>query len=166
MPRLLWRVTGGGWDLLGFERLAGRSADYSPASADIPLVVEAMTALGRVACPDVKLKDAGQRWGVYLDDPADAGLFIGTALLHTDWHHTNVLITGADAARLIDWAWPTRGAAWIDPACWIVWLIFAGHGPHEAEQWTTKVPAWSTRTRPRPRPLRHRPSPLLAEHRG
>lgn len=28
-PRLLWRVTAGGWDLLGFEHLTGRSADYS-----------------------------------------------------------------------------------------------------------------------------------------
>jgi hypothetical protein len=47
----------------------GRSADYSPASADIPPVVEAMTVLGRVAWPNVELKDAGQRCGAYLDDP-------------------------------------------------------------------------------------------------
>ncbi|MGW5939083.1 aminoglycoside phosphotransferase [Streptomyces celluloflavus] len=155
-PRLLWHVTAGGWDLLGFEHLTGRSADYGPASADLPLVVEAMTALGRIACPEVELADAGQRWAAYLDDPADARLFTGTALLHTDWHHTNVLITGPDAAppgntprptdtaRLIDWPWATRGAAWIDPACWIVWLGFAGHDPQQAERWAAKVPAWST----------------------
>ena len=62
----------------------------------------------------------------------------------TDWHHTDVLIIGADASRLVNRAWPICGAAWIDPACWIVWLIFAGHVPHEAEQWAIKVPAWST----------------------
>lgn len=143
-PRLLWRVTADGWDLLGFEHLTGRSADFSPASTDIFLVVEAMAALGRIPCPDVELKDAGQRWGAYLDDPADAALFTGTALLHTDWNHTNALITGTDAVWLVDWAAATRGAAWIDPACWVVWLIFAGHAPSEAEQWAAKAPAWST----------------------
>jgi hypothetical protein len=55
--------------LLGFEHLTGRSADYSPASADIPLVVEAMTAFGRVACSDVELKDAGQRWALTSTTP-------------------------------------------------------------------------------------------------
>ncbi len=77
----------GGWDLLGFEHLTGHGADYSPASADLPLVVEAMTALGRIPCPDpdVELEEAGQRWSGYLDDPADAALFTGAALLHTDW---------------------------------------------------------------------------------
>lgn len=29
-PRSLWRGTAGGWDLLGFEHVAGRAADYSP----------------------------------------------------------------------------------------------------------------------------------------
>ena len=43
--------------------------------------------------------------------------------------------------------WPTRGAAWIDPACWIVWLVFAGHVPREAEQRAIKVPAWFTAPR-------------------
>jgi hypothetical protein len=37
-----------------------------------------------------------------------------------------------------------RGAAWIDPACWVVRFVFAGHPPDEAEQWATKVPVGST----------------------
>ncbi|MBH1938290.1 aminoglycoside phosphotransferase [Streptomyces sp. AV19] len=143
-PRVLWRTGAGGWDLLGFEHLVGRSADYSPGSADLPVVVEALTALGHLGCPDVELEDAGKRWGVHLDDPADAELFAGTALLHTDWNPSNVLITAPDTARHLDWPWATRGAGWIDPACWIVWLVFSGHTPHEAEQWAAKVPVWST----------------------
>ncbi|MEU6013772.1 aminoglycoside phosphotransferase [Streptomyces sp. NPDC047515] len=158
-PRLLWRVRTDDWDLLGFEYLPGRSADFTPGSADLPLVVEALTALGRIPCPDIELEDAVGRFGGRLDDPADAALLAGTALLHTDWFHTNVHIThgppsgstrsdGSHAtgggAHLVDWAWATRGAAWIDPACWVVWLGFAGHDPYGAEQWAAKVPAWST----------------------
>jgi hypothetical protein len=45
-------------------------------------------------------------------------------------------------ARLVDWAWPTRGAAWIDPACLVVWLIASGHAPHSAESWATRIPSW------------------------
>ncbi|WP_433869084.1 aminoglycoside phosphotransferase [Saccharopolyspora sp. CA-218241] len=144
---LLWRVTSAGWDLLGFEHLAGRGADFRPGSTDLPLVVDLLTALGRLRCPEVELKDAARRWAAYLDEPADAVAFSGEALLHTDLNHTNVLIarTGhRGIARLVDWAWATRGAAWIDPACWVVWLISAGHHPREAERWAAGVPSWSS----------------------
>ncbi len=43
---------------------------------------------------------------------------------------------------LVDWAWPTRAAAWIDAACWVVWLIASGHTPAPAERWAAAVPAW------------------------
>ncbi|MEE1808432.1 hypothetical protein [Streptomyces sp. BE133] len=36
-----------------------------------------------------------------------------------------------------------RGRVFL-PACRVVRLGFAGHDPHEAEQWAAKVPAWST----------------------
>ncbi|WP_326690041.1 MULTISPECIES: aminoglycoside phosphotransferase [unclassified Streptomyces] len=153
-PRLLWRVTRGGWDLLGFEHLTGRAAEYGPHGGDLPLVADAMTALGELSCPtDVPVQEAVSRWADYLDDPADAACFEGSALLHTDWHHTNVLFTGTAegtaavpdlvAARLLDWAGATRGAGWIDPACWVIWLVLAGNSPCDAEQWAAKIPAWS-----------------------
>lgn len=41
-PRLLWHVQAGGWDVLGFEHVEGRHADYSPGSRDLPKVVQAM----------------------------------------------------------------------------------------------------------------------------
>ncbi|SDG51979.1 hypothetical protein SAMN05421505_1058 [Sinosporangium album] len=140
-PRLLWRVAAGGWDLLGFEHLIGRGAEYGTASTDLPLVAAAMTAIGRLPRLEVELVPIEQRWGNHLDD---LSLLAGNTLLHTDWNPTNVLITAKGEVRLVDWPWATRGAAWIDPACWVVWLIFAGQTPPEAERWAAKVPAWST----------------------
>jgi GNAT superfamily N-acetyltransferase len=142
-PRLLWRLELSGWDLLGFEHMVGRGADYGPGSGDQPVIVDTITALGRIPCPDVPVKEADQRWTAYLDDPDTARRFRGDALLHTDWNPSNVLITDT-WARIVDWAWPTRGAAWIDPACWVVWLTAAGHSPEHAEQWAAKVPAWAS----------------------
>jgi hypothetical protein len=31
-------------------------------------------------------------------------------------------------AWLIDWAWPTLGAAWTDPACWVLRALMASGG--------------------------------------
>ncbi|MFI8320711.1 hypothetical protein [Streptomyces sp. NPDC085529] len=44
----------------------------------------------------------------------------------------------------MDWAWGARGAARIDPALWVVWLVEHGHTPPEAEAWAARVPSWST----------------------
>jgi hypothetical protein len=87
---------------------------------------------------ELDLKRAEQRWSAYSDQ---AELFAGDHLSHTDWSPGNVLI--AADARLIDWAWPTRGAAWIDPACWIVWLITSGHSPAQAEAQAAAIPAFA-----------------------
>lgn len=66
----------------------------------------------------------------------------GNTILHTDYNPANVLITRDDHARIIDWAWPTRGAAWTDPACLIPGLIACGHDPAGAEQVARQCPAW------------------------
>ncbi|WP_368067985.1 aminoglycoside phosphotransferase [Streptomyces sp. VNUA116] len=143
-PRLLWTVRDAEWHLLGFEHLDGRPADYRPHSDDLPLVAEAIITLSGVRAPgDLDLKHIEQRLADYLDHPDDAALLRGDTLLHTDWTPDNVLIAEG-AARVVDWAWPTRGAAWIDAACWVVWLIAAGHTPADAELWAAKTPAWST----------------------
>jgi len=62
-------------------------------------------------------------------------------LLHTDYSPDNVLVDGS-GARLIDWAWPTRGAGFIDPACLVVRLVYAGHPPEAAEAAVAALPAW------------------------
>ncbi len=44
---------------------------------------------------------------------------------------------------MLDWAWPTSGARWIDPACWIIWLIASGHHPAQAQAWASKIPPFA-----------------------
>jgi hypothetical protein len=142
-PRLLWRITESGWDLLGYEHIDGRTADFSPGSADLPQVVAALAALARKPCPDISLKRVDQRWAPYVS-PDALPMLDGNNLLHTDMAPHNVLIDSDGTARLIDWAWPTRGPAWIDPAVWVIRLIDAGHTPAQAEDWAARLPAWHT----------------------
>ena len=46
-PALLWHFDEAGWNVLGFEHVPGRAADYSPGSPDLDLVVSLMEALSR-----------------------------------------------------------------------------------------------------------------------
>jgi hypothetical protein len=143
-PRLLWHAQAAGWDMLAFEAVQdARHADYRPGSADLPQVVEVMNRLGRISCPDLPVKHAPQRWAAYLDDPVQAALLDGDRLLHTDFNPLNILVTPA-RAWIIDWAWPTRGARFIDPACFAIRLITAGHTPAAAEQWASRCAGWDT----------------------
>ncbi|MEU6403839.1 aminoglycoside phosphotransferase [Streptomyces sp. NPDC046985] len=143
-PRLLWTVKDDDWHLLGFEQLVGRPADYSLHSNDLPLVAEAIIKIACIRAPaDVELKQIAERLADYVDHPDDAALLQGDTVLHTDWTPDNVLIVD-NVARVVDWAWPTRGAAWIDAAYWVIWLVSAGHPPADAELWAAKNPAWST----------------------
>jgi len=139
-PWLLWRVRTAGWDLLGFELLHGRTADFSPGSPDLTKVVDALDRLARTPCPAIPLKDVAQRWAPYTD-PAALHLLHGEHLLHTDMAPHNVLV-GDHGAHLIDWAWPTRGPAWADPAVWVLRLLEAGHTPEQADTWAARLPAW------------------------
>jgi len=139
-PRLLWRVQDE-WDILGFDLVEGRHADYAPGSPDLPLAAATMTALGQISCPSAPLKNAPHRWRDYVTSQADLGWLDGDRLLHTDYNPLNMLISDG-RGLLIDWAWPTRGAGWIDPACLIIRLIAAGHTPQSAENAVQDVPAW------------------------
>jgi hypothetical protein len=55
----------------------------------------------------------------------------------------------SDRAHIIDWAWPTRGATWIDAAVPILRLMEAGHSAAGADagarasfaSWTSAPPA-------------------------
>jgi hypothetical protein len=133
---LEWDAVADGWNLLAFRYLPGRRPDYRPGSPDLELITNTISRLP--AAPDIDLKLAEQRWSAYTEQ---AGLLAGDHLSHTDWAPGNVLVAGD--ARLVDWAWPTRGAAWIDPACWIVWLIACGHSPAQAERQAARVSAFA-----------------------
>ncbi len=143
-PALLWHLPdAAGWNVLGFEYVEGRHADYAPGSPDLAAVVELLERVGGIDCPDdAPARDARRAFASYVDDPEAAGLLGGTALLHTDYNPENVLIGPDSGARLVDWAWPCRGAAWIDPCVLIVRLIAAGHTPQAAEACVADVTAW------------------------
>jgi hypothetical protein len=76
-------------------------------------------------CCGTSTKQVEDRWKPYVDDPASPTLFAGSALTHSDWTPDDVLVSPG-RAWLIDWAWPTLGAGWTDPACWILRLMASG----------------------------------------
>lgn len=130
-----------GWSLLGYEAIDGRHADYSPGSADLPLVAAALTELQGITAPaNIEIKDAADRWAPYAP-PDTLRHFAGDALLHTDFAPDNVLITQG-RARLVDWAWPTRGAARIDPGALALRLMDAGHSAEQAIAFAGCFPSW------------------------
>lgn len=69
----------------------------------------------RAAPASVELKTMPARMSGHVDDLEEARRFDGEHLLHTDWNPHNVLVIDG-MARLVDWAWASRGASWIDPA--------------------------------------------------
>lgn len=143
-PALLWRIEIDGWDLLCFEYIEGRSADYTPGSADLPQVAATMSRLAALPCPDLPpayFRPAELRWAGEVDEPERQRLF-GNTILHTDYNPSNVLVGADGSAHIVDWAWPTRGAAWIDPACLVLRLIAHGHSPAGAEEVVQGCPAW------------------------
>ena len=144
-PPLLWQVDLDGWNILAFEHLDGRHANLAPGSTDLPKVADTLTRLGQIQAPDLPLRRLEDRWAGLADDSALA-LLAGEHLLHTDLNPHNIVI--GDTAHLVDWAWPTLGAAWIDPACAILWLIAEGHTPAAAETWAQQIPSFAAASRP------------------
>lgn len=144
-PELLWQFDEAGWNVLGFEHIEGRSADYSPGSPDIDLVTGLMEALSAIDIPagPGPWKRIETRLRTYVDDPADALIFAGQSLTHTDWMPDNVLISNG-RAWLVDWAWATPGASWTDPASWLLRIMARGHTAEQAEAYASRLPAYAT----------------------
>lgn len=138
---LLWSAEDTEWIALGFEYVEARPASFLPGSPDLPLVVELLNRIGELRLPEVARDWEETRWDWWADEGAPA-LFKGDALLHTDIAEGNLLL-GEDRSWVVDWSWPTRGAAFIDPAILVTQLVAAGHSPEEAEAWAAKCPAWS-----------------------
>jgi hypothetical protein len=139
-PDLLWFAGEGAWAVLGFEVVDGRFADFTPESGDLPVVVGLLDRIGRVELPGIARGWAETRWDRFAQ--GDAALFRGNSLLYTDINPSNFLI-GDHGTWAVDWSWPTRGAAFIDPACLVLQLIAAGHTPESAEAWVADCPAWT-----------------------
>lgn len=145
-PEMRWRIEIAGWDLLCFDHVDGRAADYRPGSPDLPRLVAAIRTLAELPCPNVSpvyFRLAERRWADEIGDPAACEALTGDTILHTDYNPTNILVTSRNEIRVIDWAWPTKGAAWIDPACLVPRLIAGGHSPASAEAVARECPSWS-----------------------
>ncbi|GAA1025775.1 hypothetical protein GCM10009557_01020 [Virgisporangium ochraceum] len=130
-----------GWDVLLFEALDGYHADYRPGSPDLPAVATLLETIAALPRPPVDLRDMRQRLRDYVEDSADLRHFAGSTLVHTDLNNANVIV-GDGRAWIVDWGWASCGAAWLDPAYWVLWLVAAGHDPAAAEQQASAVPAW------------------------
>lgn len=111
-------------------------------------VAALLRRLGEAPCPGIELRHAEQRLEHYAAHPDYLRFFAGPQLLHTDLNHANVLVDDhappGDRGRLVDWAWATRGAAWLDAGYWVIWLIAAGHAPASAERRAAEIPSWHT----------------------
>lgn len=141
-PAVCWQAEDDAWIALGFEAVDGRSSDFVPVSPDLPAIVDVLNRIGEVDLPEVAGDWAETRWNHFVEDEGDAELFQGDALLHTDINPSNLVIGSRDTWA-VDWAWPTRGAAFIDPACLVVQLIAAGHSAESAESWAGGCTAWA-----------------------
>lgn len=141
-PALVWETRSEEWLVLGFEAVEARSSDFLPGSPDLPEVVATVERIGEIGLPDVAREWTETRWDRFAADSREAALFRGDALLYTDINPSNLMI-GDGTTWAVDWAWPTRGAAFIDPACLVLQLVAAGHDPAEAEAWASHCPAWT-----------------------
>ncbi|MDT0307917.1 hypothetical protein RM780_13220 [Streptomyces sp. DSM 44917] len=140
-PALLWAAEDEDWIVLGFEFVRARKAEFHPDSPDLPAVVALLNRIGEMALPEVAHDWRESRWDRFADEGAPS-LFRGDALLHADINPSNLLV-GSHGMWAVDWAWPTRGAAFIDPAMLVVQLISAGHSAESAEAWTAGCKAWA-----------------------
>ncbi|MEU1281270.1 hypothetical protein [Streptomyces sp. NPDC005805] len=140
-PRLLSSFEAAGWVVLVFDFLTGRHPDLTPGSPDLEPVLDAVSRLHAPLTP-CRLPGVPDLTTNPVLAEADHRHFSGDTLLHCDLRADNLLITEDGGIRVIDWAWPHRGPAWIDTAFLVPQLVLAGHTAAEAEEWAGRVPAY------------------------
>ncbi|WP_067455286.1 phosphotransferase [Actinomadura macra] len=139
-PRLHWMVEAGGWLVLAFEHVQARHADYTPGSADLDVLTKVIDGLQAHPVPPVlERKRVERRW----EAMADVTMLAGDTMLHADLNPANVLVGDDGTVYLVDWAFVGRGAAFLELALLVPWLLKAGHTPAEAEAWLSRFPVWT-----------------------
>lgn len=103
-------------------------------------MVRAIEHVSGITLPPVAQDWRESRYDRYASGAAR--LFAGDTLLHGDINPDNLLVGSDKDVTIVDWSWPTHGAAFIDPACLVVQLIAAGHAPARAEDWAARCTAW------------------------
>jgi hypothetical protein len=135
-PAVLWHFETDGWLVAGFEQLDGPHADLSPGSPDLAPLASALAELSNSAVSDVPLFSPLGRLG--FEHPA----MDGTSLVHTDLNPANLVVTSG-GLRIVDWAYSTKAAPWVELALLAQWLIGSGHTPYQAEGWLARHAAWN-----------------------
>lgn len=79
------------------------------------------------------LSELETHWAHYAD---------GATLVHGDIRPDNMIIAMGGGVFVVDWAQPSRGAAWQDVADLVPHMIMAGHSPASAEKTLIGVQAW------------------------
>lgn len=138
-PDLLWQVETAGWLLVAFEHVEGRHPRYHPGSADLEPLAAVVAGLCELPCPDAVRLRVEDR---YRAQDSAAQALAGLAMLHCDLNPSNVLVTPTGDVRVVDWAFCSRGAAWLECGFLLPWLLRDGHTPEAAEAWLDRFPAW------------------------
>lgn len=144
-PEVLFTVEKAGWFVVVFEFVQGRHPRLD-RSAELGGVLELLDLMARALTPSplpgvptvVQMYGSKMRcWTMFADQgaPPDVdpwavrnldrlvvleGRWLpwaeGETLLHTDVRPDNLLVTEDGSVTVVDWAWPCRGAAWVDLA--------------------------------------------------
>ncbi|MFI7594010.1 phosphotransferase family protein [Micromonospora sp. NPDC049359] len=138
-PAVLWHFERADWLVVGAELLDGPHPDLSPRSPDLDLLRVTLKALQGTPAPRGNWFTPAGRLGFALPEME------GRTLVHSDINPSNLILT-AGGLRVVDWAWMTEAAAWVELALLAQWLIGSGHSPAAAEQWLAQFPAWSSVT--------------------
>ncbi|GAA2015317.1 hypothetical protein GCM10009839_08190 [Catenulispora yoronensis] len=141
-PKLLWVLREGGWIVLGFEAVDGRESSFDPDSTDLPAIVSVIDRVASAEVPTLAQEWAETRWDRFCDG-TDHTLLRGTALVHGDINPNNFLMAADGTATLVDWAWPTVGAAFLTSAGLVSQLIASGHSAEGAEAWAAGCSSWT-----------------------
>ncbi|MEU5977838.1 hypothetical protein [Streptomyces sp. NPDC047315] len=107
-------------------------------------MLDLLGRIGEIPLPGLVTDWHETRWDAFTAGPDEARLFRGNSLIHGDIAPGNSLVAlDGCGGWAVDWAWPTRGAAFIDPATLVLQLIAAGHTPAAAEDLGSACPGWA-----------------------
>ncbi|OQS12437.1 hypothetical protein B0T36_24965 [Nocardia donostiensis] len=143
VPALRFALDTHGWFVMVFDDIEGRMPRFD-RPAELAAVLTTVDRLARALTPDPlpdaptfadRYGPAFGRWRRFAEHGAPTGLddwslrnldrlaeleatlpdqVSGDTLLHTDLRPDNLLIDADTTVWVLDWAWPCRGAAWID----------------------------------------------------
>ncbi|MFD4831682.1 phosphotransferase [Streptomyces uncialis] len=141
-PAVRHRFELAGWRALAFTHIDGRHADYGPGTGDLEALARTVRDMRHLRTPTFPVPQLADRFAGHLR-PGEAALLNGRHLLHTDLNPHNVLITDPDEpARLVDWAMPALGPAWVDAAYVATWLMCFDQTLEAVGKWLSGIPSW------------------------